>query len=89
MNVAVRSLQWPHYAWSVLNFFSFGTHITKTSEQAKAETTALSAEIKRLKESEGVHRSSSDKLAATNRCVVGCWRQVDRKTSICFLQFED
>eukprot|EP00752_Nemacystus_decipiens_P003002 g2785.t1 len=41
--------------------------LSEASKQAKMEKTALSAEIKRLKESEGVHRGSSDKLAATNR----------------------
>lgn len=52
---------------------SVGAFTPKAFEQAKTEKSALSDEIKRLKESEAVRRGSSDKLDATNRCGGGCW----------------
>ncbi|CAM9239376.1 unnamed protein product [Ectocarpus sp. 12 AP-2014] len=41
--------------------------LVQVSKEEKTKILTLTAEIKRLKESEGVHRSGSDKLNATNR----------------------
>ncbi|CBN77783.1 hypothetical protein Esi_0069_0048 [Ectocarpus siliculosus] len=41
--------------------------LVQMSKEEETKNVTLTAEIKRLKESEGVHRSGSDKLNATNR----------------------
>lgn len=41
--------------------------VTQVSREEGTKNLTLTAEIKRLKESEGVHQSGSDKLNATNR----------------------
>lgn len=52
-----------------VSFFSplNGLYATQVSKEEEAKNLTLTAEIKRLKESEDMHRNGSDKLNATNR----------------------